>query len=276
MQIHVARGQQQLGVFSLEDVQSKLASGELQPTDYGWSEGQTEWKPLSTMASMGAVPPSIAPAYASPHPQAATASYAAPTAPNSGLALGSLICGILGLTMFPFVASIPAVVCGHMARSDIKKSGGQLGGGGMALGGLITGYIGLLLLPLIIVMLAAIAVPVFQKVQQKALQTQSMSNGRQIATACRLYAVDHKGSFPRTLDELFPDYLADRHVLVCPVAGQSVPVGYEYYGGKDTDPGRNFLLVSKGVTGGSERVVVYVDSSAQVLKGMPQLPPHSR
>jgi hypothetical protein len=47
----------------------------------------------------------------------------------------SLVCGGLAL---------PAIICGHIARSKIKRSGGMLTGGGMALAGLIIGYIGII------------------------------------------------------------------------------------------------------------------------------------
>jgi hypothetical protein len=54
-------------------------------------------------------------------------------------AVASLICGIV--TVFMPLAAIPAVICGHLSRSKIKKSGGRITGGGMALAGLIIGYI---------------------------------------------------------------------------------------------------------------------------------------
>ncbi len=67
---------------------------------------------------------------------------------NSGLAITSLVCGILGLFgICPFtfditaIASIVAIICGHIALSQIKKSGGMLQGKGMAIAGLIMGYL---------------------------------------------------------------------------------------------------------------------------------------
>jgi hypothetical protein len=63
--------------------------------------------------------------------------------PNSTTAIISLIAGILGLTAFPIVGSIVAVVTGHMAKGEIARSNGTIGGGGLATAGLILGYIGL-------------------------------------------------------------------------------------------------------------------------------------
>ena len=63
----------------------------------------------------------------------------APARPNNSLALVSLLCGIGGWTILPFIASIVAVVTGHMARRQIRETGE--GGDGMAVAGLILGYI---------------------------------------------------------------------------------------------------------------------------------------
>jgi len=66
--------------------------------------------------------------------------YQTPVKPNSNMALASLILGILGWTVLPGLASIAAIVTGHMAKKEIKESMGQLGGDGMAVAGLVMGY----------------------------------------------------------------------------------------------------------------------------------------
>lgn len=63
-----------------------------------------------------------------------------PAKPNSNMALASLILGILGWTLAPGLASIAAIITGHMAKKEIKDSTGQLSGDGMATAGLIMGY----------------------------------------------------------------------------------------------------------------------------------------
>jgi len=63
--------------------------------------------------------------------------------PNSNLALVSLITGILGLTIFPIIGSIIAIITGVMGRNEIRESAGSLGGDGMALAGLIMGFVGI-------------------------------------------------------------------------------------------------------------------------------------
>ena len=61
-----------------------------------------------------------------------------PAPPTNGLAIASLVCGVgtfvIGLSF------IPAIICGHIARRQIRQTGEQ--GGGLALAGLILGYVG--------------------------------------------------------------------------------------------------------------------------------------
>jgi hypothetical protein len=63
-----------------------------------------------------------------------------PAPQNSTTAIVSLVAGILGWTFVPGLGAIVAVITGHMAKSEIKKSMGTLGGDGMATAGLILGY----------------------------------------------------------------------------------------------------------------------------------------
>jgi len=53
---------------------------------------------------------------------------------TNGLAVGALVCGIV-----PFFGGIPAVILGHVARGQIRKSGER--GEGMAVAGLVLGYL---------------------------------------------------------------------------------------------------------------------------------------
>ena len=59
---------------------------------------------------------------------------------TSTLAIISLVAGILGWTVVPFFGSIAAVVCGHMARKEIRLAPDRLEGDGLAITGLVLGY----------------------------------------------------------------------------------------------------------------------------------------
>jgi hypothetical protein len=76
---------------------------------------------------------------------------------TNGLAIASLVCG-LGQFMLWGVASLAAIITGHIALGQIKRT--QQGGRGMAIAGIVLGYIGLavgVLLFALVVVLAASA-----------------------------------------------------------------------------------------------------------------------
>ena len=43
MEIHLNRDGQQMGSFTMEQIQQQLASGNVLPTDLAWHEGLPEW-----------------------------------------------------------------------------------------------------------------------------------------------------------------------------------------------------------------------------------------
>jgi hypothetical protein len=66
----------------------------------------------------------------------------------NGLAIASLACGLAQFVFGP-LATIPAIVFGHVARHQIKRTGEQ--GAGLALAGLILGWAAVILAVLLIV-----------------------------------------------------------------------------------------------------------------------------
>ena len=72
---------------------------------------------------------------------------------TNALAVVSLVVSLLGviLTWFiPIITQIAAIICGHIALSQIKKSRGNQTGSGMALAGLIISYIVLVFVVIVI------------------------------------------------------------------------------------------------------------------------------
>jgi len=63
-----------------------------------------------------------------------------PAKQTSVTAIVSLVSGILGWTLLPFIASIVAVFTGHIARGDIRNNPATKEGDGLAVAGLIMGY----------------------------------------------------------------------------------------------------------------------------------------
>ena len=143
---------------------------------------------------------------------------------NCGLAVWSLVLGILAIVLTVAcigpLLGIPAVICGHLAYSRIKRSAGALSGSGLALGGLITGYLSIALIPLI-GMLAYIAIPNFVKARNTAQMNMCISNLRQIDGAKQQWALENKKEPTDTptaqeLDKFLPTSFT---TLKCPAGG---------------------------------------------------------
>ena len=80
-----------------------------------------------------------------PVPSALPPVQAAPSPTTSTLAVVSLVAGIVSWILMPFVAGVIAIICGHMARGDVKRSNGALEGDGLAVAGLVLGWINVIL-----------------------------------------------------------------------------------------------------------------------------------
>jgi hypothetical protein len=72
---------------------------------------------------------------------------------TSTLAIISLVSGLLGWTLVPWLGSIAAIITGHMARAEIRREPDAVEGDGMAVAGLVLGYAMVALSILAIVMI---------------------------------------------------------------------------------------------------------------------------
>jgi hypothetical protein len=106
-----------------------------------------------------------------------------------GLAVASLVMGIFSM-IGGFLLLIPpilAVVFGHISRNECNRRRIK-SGNGMALAGLIMGYLALIPIPL--GLMAAMAIPAFQKVRATSQEKAITNNLRQIAAAGQQYILD--------------------------------------------------------------------------------------
>lgn len=260
MQYHISQNGERTGPFDRDEVHRRLVVGELKGSDLGWHEGMTAWEPLSKL-----IPPPV-PA-STPPPVFAGSAPAMAHAPTgtSGLAIGSLVCGILAL-FSAGLTGLPAVIMGHLSLSRIKSSAGALGGKGMAIAGLIMGYLGFCITGLAI--LAALAVPAFNSVQIKGNQMKLVSNARQIVLATKMYASDHNGQLPPDIETLFTEgLLNERRLLDFPGTTNVEGQGWDYRGAGLTDAAepRTLILVTKRPVGRKEFIVGRSDGSAEVV-----------
>lgn len=86
----------------------------------------------------------------------------------------SLVSGILGWLILPFIAPLVAIITGHIGRKRAKMGAP---GAGAALAGLILGYLWWLLLIPMIGILAAIALPAYQDYVMRVQQQQAQQTG---------------------------------------------------------------------------------------------------
>lgn len=130
---------QQNGPIAESGLRHLIAQGIVTQDTLVWREGLLEWKPLSSVMELQG--PQVVNAMPTTYPQ--IPNYA----PNSALAIASMVCGIVSILMcyVHAVAAIPAVICGHMALKKIRESEYPMAGRGMAIAGLVTGYLGLLI-----------------------------------------------------------------------------------------------------------------------------------
>lgn len=123
MQIYVGKNGQQLGPFSLEEINRKLADGTFAATDLAWYEGAAGWAPLAGVP--GVVIPATSPTTPAPSPAPAATpapvqpAVAAPLRPNASIVqpaprgtgtLSMVTWVLLGITFV--VSFIPFVGCG--------------------------------------------------------------------------------------------------------------------------------------------------------------------
>ena len=133
---------QQMGPLDDAHLNAAISDGRILPETLLWREGMPNWQPLQQLRATGGLY-----AYASPQTQPVPyGGYYGPYAgATPGLAIASMVCGIVGFFMC-FVLSIPAVICGHMALRQIATAPVPLGGRGMAIAGLVCGYLQLAIL----------------------------------------------------------------------------------------------------------------------------------
>lgn len=117
--------------------------------------------------------------------------------------------------------------------------------------------------------------------QKQAAELACLRHARILFIACEAYAKDHDGSFPRQLDELFPDYEDNFVRFTCPLGPIHNPKGtskddlrtfirqfsdYELFGGSSSDPPTKILLRCRHTTADGRRAVVYVDQKVEMRK----------
>jgi len=106
---------------------------------------------------------------------------------KSSMAIASLICGLLFFVPFAFIL---AIAFGCIALGNIKESQGRLNGRGMAIAGIVLGAGWILLIP-VFGLLAAMAIPAFNKVRETSMEKMMMNQARIITSAANQYSLEN-------------------------------------------------------------------------------------
>jgi hypothetical protein len=208
MQIYVGKNGQQLGPFSLEEVNHKLADGTFAASDLAWYEGAAGWAPLSSVTGVAippaaaAVPapapaPAPAPVMPVPAPIRPNASIVQPAQPARSTRMLAVISWVLmGITLV--ISFIPFLGCGAwvlvwpVAIAAIVMGIVVLVRGAVAKGALII-LTAILLIPISLfgpVYTTGVAIGAVERKQE----TQILENLRQIDSAKTKWAADTKAS----------------------------------------------------------------------------------
>src|SRR5688572_12207315 len=99
---------------------------------------------------------------------------------NALSAIWSLVLGILSFLCLGIFGAIAAIICGHVARSTIRRSGGKLRGEKLALAGLILGYVGFVLN---LVLIPTVIVPAAKKAWTEAFDNRATGFTKEIVSA---------------------------------------------------------------------------------------------
>ena len=165
---------------------------------------------------------------------------------TSGLAITSLVLGIASFIFIIFTAA-PAIICGHISLSLIKRSRGTLEGRGMAIAGTILGYA----FAILFILHAS-----FVRGGREMVERVTCANNlQQIAKGCMLYAIDNENKYPDKLSRLYPKYIDSTEIFHCrgdKFRDLSIPhahdlnTNYIYVAGlKSTDDPKTILAYDK-------------------------------
>jgi hypothetical protein len=184
---------------------------------------------------------------------------------TNGKAIASLVCGIASVTVLWLLAAIPAIVLGHISRSEIRRSAGRLSGGGMALAGLIMGYISIAIVPVILI-IAVIAIPSLLRARQVTHEQSAISKLRTIGSAESAYRSATKGGYGRIDDLIDQDFL--------PSEFDNRQVSGYYFDITVGTSGTDFTATAEPATANEARYAYFVTSDGTVRYSTnPQLAP---
>lgn len=117
--------------------------------------------------------------------------------PRRGLAIASLVLGILGLPTLGLVGvgALIGIVLGVVALVNASREPAQYGGRGMAIAGIALSVLGVTLMPMLLGIVAAIAIPSFLRARVSANEAAAIGDVRTVISAQAHYQTINGGYF---------------------------------------------------------------------------------
>ena len=271
----IGTDQKEYGQITADQIRQWIVEGRVNAQTKVQVGENADWKSLGDLPEFGDVLKNRVP----PLP----ISPSTPPAKTSGMAITSLVLGVLGAVTCGATALV-GLVLGIISMSKIKKSDGQLGGSGIALAGTIVSAVFLLMLPLF----AAMLLPALSKAKERAQTIQCVNNLKQLALAVRIYSGDNKDQFPpsATWCDAIQNAVGSEKVFKCPAGDQNQKCHYAFNAKLDgmdiskVDPTTVLIFETSGgwnLSGGPELmlnhsrhgrmfVVALADGSVQQIK----------
>jgi hypothetical protein len=154
--------------------------------------GSDEWKRLSEIpefaAALAGVPPPLTPPPLPPSPASPVSGRASPPIRSHGLAVGSLVLGILGVCSGGLTA-IFGLVLGIVALARIRSAPDRFRGKGLAIAGICVSAVFVLVMP-------SLLLPALVRVRARDTTLQCVRQAKEIGLAIRLYADENNGVSP--------------------------------------------------------------------------------
>lgn len=178
---------------------------------------------------------------------------------QSGLASAALTLGILSI-FFPLCGTL-AFIMGFIAMILVGKSHGRVGGMGKAVTGFVFGCLAIIRAVVIFYFFLG---PGLAKAREKSRTISCVNNEKQILLGAMLFAEDHDGMLPKSLEEMGDTYV-DYEVLICPAGGE-----YRYFGngqplGSVPSPSESILIVCSADHGDDIVAVGFADGHVETL-----------
>ncbi len=158
---------------------------------------------------MSTLPPSIPPVIQTAQP-----------AKGKGMAITSMVFGILSYLGLGFLLFIPGLILGIVSLATKRP------GKGMAIAGVVLNGAFLLVAPLLMV---SMLLPALTRAREMAKRVMCQNNMNAISKGVILYEAEHQDAVPATLETLLKDGSVNKGLLHCPATAKDDSVSYRYF-----------------------------------------------